>query len=188
MPRIKKTKLEELNELACRYAVVLSYAEEQQIVVHMERGRNPGLLAAPASDPSDIYSSCTVGHAEKTVANPATASHVAWDAESENVLRIRFDQDPVVVALREQERGGLHFDWINPRDIETMLEAAWQRWVMNWQRNRPHIDAHRARIDILPDHTVVATEIPLEHPYRQPITPDRVIRQYFPPVREEQAA
>lgn len=59
------------------------------------------------------------------------------------------------------ERGGLPFDFdINPRDIDNLLEEAWQKWLRTWRGLQPPvITVTKARIVFTPDG-IVAEPIP----------------------------
>lgn len=166
MPRYpKKTKFEEKNEIGYRYQIVLRYAastgplceasENETIKVYMPKGRNAGFVVL---HDGEAVSACTTEHAQMIVANPAMQLPPAdciQDAPSETALRIRFDRWPVVRAMREMERGALHFDWINPRDIDRLLVEAFERWLRFWQSRQPaKITIRTARLEFTPSGIV----------------------------------
>ncbi len=171
MPRYpKKTKLEEKNELGYRYLTVLRYAaatgrlckaiEDETIAVYMQKRRNGGFTVL---HDGEAVSACSLELAQMVVANPAKqlpATSYVEDAASEMVLRLRFDYSPVVRAMREMERGAIHFDWINPRDVDALLEEAFeQRWLKFWQSRQPaKITIRTARLEFTPSG-IVAHEV-----------------------------
>lgn len=171
MPRYpKKTKLEEKNELGYRYQIVLRYAastgplckaiEDETIAVYIQKRRNGGFTVL---HDGEAVSACSLEHAQMIVANPAKqlpeTSYIE-NAPGEEALRIRFDYSPVVRAMREMERGALHFDWINPRDVDALLEEAFeQRWLKFWRSRQPaKITIRTARLEFTPNG-IVAHEV-----------------------------
>ena len=167
----KKTKIEEKMELSYRYQLVMRYAwstgplyeapDDETVQVMMPWSLKKGLTVLLDGD---AMSACSIEHAEMIVANPAKQfppRSCIEDAASEIALRIRFDYSPVVRAMREMERGALHFDWINPRDVDTLLEEAFeQRWLKFWQSRQPaEISIRTARLEFTPSG-IIAREVP----------------------------
>ena len=166
----KKTKIEEKMDLSYRYQLVLRYAEstgplyeapdDKKVQVLMPWSLKKGLTVL---HDGEAVSACSLEHAQMVVANPAKqlpATSYVEDAASEMVLRLRFDRWPVVRAMREMERGAIHFDWINPRDIDRLLEEAFERWQRFWQSLQPRkIIIRTARLEFTPSG-IVTHEIP----------------------------
>jgi hypothetical protein len=170
MPRYsKKTKFEEKNEIGLRYQTVLRYAastgplceaiENETIKVYMPKGRDAGFTVL---HDREAVSACSMEHARMIVANPAMQLPPAdciQDAPGETALRVRFDYSPVVRAMREMERGAIHFDWINPRYIDRLLDEAFGRWLRFWQSRQPaKITIRTARLEFTPSG-IVAHEV-----------------------------